>query len=370
MVKGLVLVRRLACIWMALLLMCGSAAATEVPAVSAASVVLMDGDSGRVLYGRNENEPRLIASTTKLMTALVAVESGHDLRETVTIRQEWTGIEGSSLYLRPGEDIRLETLLYGLLLRSGNDAAQAVAGYCAGSVDEFVERMNRKARELGMSGSHFSNPIGLDADDHFSTARDMALLARACLNNETLRRIAETKSVTLEGRVLTNHNKLLWQYDGCIGLKTGYTKKAGRTLVSAASRDGMTLICVTLNAPDDWRDHAAMLDYGFDNYERCCLAGEGEVVCRLPSKGSLIPMCEVRACEELWAALKPGERAERKLELQQEKITAPAMAKTAVGQVVFSLDGQILGSCALELGRDIPENRAPDRFGFMRLLGR
>lgn len=362
--------RRLVCIWLTLLLMCGGAAATEVPAVSAASVVLMDGDSGRVLYGRNMDEPRLIASTTKLMTALVALESGHDLSESVTIRQEWTGIEGSSVYLKPGEEIRLETLLYGLLLRSGNDAAQAVAGYCAGSVDDFVYRMNEKARELGMVHSHFSNPSGLDDEQHYSTARDMAILARACLEHEVLRQIVGTKSITLENRILTNHNKLLWRCEGCFGLKTGYTKKAGRTLVSAACRDGMTLICVTLNAPDDWNDHESLFRYGFEQYERRCLIEEGDPVCRIPVRGSLVPVCQLQAGEQLWAAMKKGEEAQITLELSGDWIPAPMRAGTQVGQAVFSLEGERLGSCTLKLKGDIPENTVPTRTGFARFFGR
>lgn len=176
----------------------------------------------------------LIASITKLMTALVALESGHDLEETVTVGEACTRAEGSSLYLRPGEEISLKGLLYGVMLRSGNDAALAVAEHCGGSVEEFVGRMNEKAAQLGMVNSHFANPNGLNAEGHYSSAYDMALLARACLENEALAEIATTKSATVDGRVLTNHNKLLWQYEGCIGLKTGYTEKAGRTLVSAA----------------------------------------------------------------------------------------------------------------------------------------
>ena len=362
--------RRLVCIWLVLLMMCGGAAATEVPAVSAASAVLLDGDSGRGLYGRNMDEPRLIASITKLMTALVALEYGHDLSESVTIRQEWTGIEGSSLYLKPGEEIRLETLLYGLLLRSGNDAAQAVAGYCAGSVDAFVERMNEKARELGMTNSHFSNPSGLDGEEHFSTARDMAILARACLKHEVLRQIVGTKSITLENRILTNHNKLLWRYEGCIGLKTGYTQKAGRTLVSAACQDGMTLICVTLNAPNDWNDHENLFRYGFDHYERRCLIREGDTVCRLPVRGSLVPVCEVEAGEELWAALKKDEETQVKLELSREWVAAPVQAGSTVGEVVFSLEGERLGGCTLKLKRDIPDNTVSEKTGLARFFGR
>ena len=253
---------------------------------SASSAILMEAESGRVLYEQNAHEERLIASITKLMTALVALESGHDLEETVTVGEACTRAEGSSLYLRPGEEISLKGLLYGVMLRSGNDAALAVAEHCGGSVEEFVGRMNEKAAQLGMVNSHFANPNGLNAEGHYSSAYDMALLARACLENEALAEIAATKSATVDGRVLTNHNKLLWQYEGCIGLKTGYTEKAGRTLVSAARRGGMTLIAVTLNDPDDWRDHTALLDYGFSTYAAVTLTEEGKAVARRPG-----PLC-------------------------------------------------------------------------------
>ena len=221
-------------------LVCPVAAA---PTTSAASAVLMDGDTGRILYAQDENTPRPMASTTKLMTALVAVESlGGDLARPVKIQPEWTGIEGTSLYLRPGEILQVETLLYGLLLHSGNDAAVALAGYCAGDVATFVEWMNQRAVDLGMTRTHFSDPNGLGDAGHYASALDMAKLGRACLHNETIARIVATKSITLEGRALTNHNKLLWQYDGCTGMKTGYTRQAGRTLVSSARREGQNLI--------------------------------------------------------------------------------------------------------------------------------
>lgn len=218
------------------------------------------------------------------MTALVALESGCPLEEKVVIREEDTRTEGSSLYLRPGEELRLETLLYGLLLQSGNDAALAVARHCGGTVENFVAEMNRCAARLGMTNSRFANPSGLNAEGHCSTARDLALLARACLKNETLAAIAATRSITLEGRSFVNHNKLLWRYGGCVGLKTGYTEKAGRTLVSAAERDGMTLIAVTLDDPDDWRDHAALFDWGFANW-RMETAGPGGGGDLLPAGG-------------------------------------------------------------------------------------
>ena len=215
--------------------------AAEAPAVSAASAVLMDGETGRVLYAKDENTPRAIASTTKLMTALVAAEYlGGDLSRQVEIQREWTGIEGTSLYLVPGETLSLKTLFYGLLLPSGNDAAVALACACAGDVDTFVGWMNQRAQDLGMTHTHFSDPNGLGDENHYASALDMAKLGRACLQNPTVAEAVVTKSLTLEDRQLVNHNKLLWQYEGCTGMKTGYTRQAGRTLVSSAERDGQT----------------------------------------------------------------------------------------------------------------------------------
>ena len=332
-----------------------------VSALSASCAVVMDGDSGRVLYEQNAREPRAIASITKLMTALVALESGHGPEERVEIAPEWTGAEGSSLYLKPGETLTLETLLYGLLLRSGNDAALAVAGYCGGSVEAFVEQMNRKAEELGMEHTHFANPNGLSAEGHYSTAYDMALLARACLEQDTLAEIVSTRSITREGRSFTNHNKLLWRCPGCIGLKTGYTEEAGRTLVSAAEREGTTLICVTLHAPDDWRDHMALYDRFFAGFRNRSLNQAGEPVCTLPVSGALEPVCTVRAERSCSAALQAGEQADARLSLHTAGLTAPVAAGTAVGTLVWTLDGQVVACTDLIISQEIPCILAPRR---------
>ena len=326
--------------------------------ISAAAAVLMDAGTGRVLWERDSHTPRLIASTTKLMTALVALESGHGLEEMVTVAPEWAGAEGSSIYLRPGEEVTLETLLYGLLLRSGNDAALAIAGYCGGTVDSFVSQMNQKARELGMKDTGFANPNGLDAEGHRSSAYDMAVLARACLENETLAKIAATKSITLGVRTFTNHNKLLWRYEGCLGLKTGYTKEAGRTLVSAARRDGLTLICVTLNAPSDWADHTALLDWGFANYKAHSLSRTGERIGRLPVSGGLAPA-------GLTAALAPGEKPERVWELSEAVLTAPVTQGTQVGEIIYYVNRKELARVPLVTGQDIPDCSAPKGGGWL-----
>ena len=235
-------------------------AVAEAVEVSATACVLMDADTGLVLYRKNEDQRMLIASVTKLMTALVVLEQG-ELDETVTVTAAHMA-EGSSMYLRVGEKLTLEELLYGLLLCSGNDAALALTE-CAGGVEPFVALMNEKAAALGMENTHFANPNGLDDEEHYSTAYDMALLACAAANEPTLRRIASTRTAAIGGRTLTNHNKLLSRMDGCIGLKTGYTKAAGRTLVSCAEREGHRLVAVTLRDGNDWNDHEMLYDWGF-----------------------------------------------------------------------------------------------------------
>ena len=243
--------RILAALWAAVSLIGCLTAVTEAVEVSAAAAILMDADSGRLLYDKNGEKRMLIASTTKLMTALVALEQG-GLQQEITV----TGghmAEGSSMYLRPGEKLTLETLLYGLLLSSGNDAALAVTE-CMGGAVPFVARMNEKAAELGMENTHFANPNGLD---------DVAKLAVAAMDDPVLRRVASTRTARIGGRTLTNHNKLLSRVEGCVGLKTGCTRAAGRTLVSCAERDGVRLVAVTLQDGDDWNDHASLYEQGF-----------------------------------------------------------------------------------------------------------
>ena len=321
--------------------------AAEAPAVSAASAVLLDAESGRVLYAKDENTPRAIASTTKLMTALVAAEYlDGDLSGRVEIKPQWTGIEGTSLYLEAGEEIDIKTLFYGLLLHSGNDAAVALAGICGGDVETFVGWMNQRAQDLGMTNTHFSDPNGLGDADHYASALDMAKLGVACLKNPTVAQILATKTITLEGRQLTNHNKLLWQYEGCTGMKTGYTRQAGRTLVSSAQRDGQTLICVTLNDRDDWNDHKSLLDYGFANYPRRVLAQEGEALAQVPLTGSLLHLVSVSARETVAYPLAEGEEVTAQLDLP-DQAQAPVSQGEIAGGVRYLLNGQEVGKTYL-----------------------
>ena len=336
------------------------------PTLSASSAILMDKESGRVLYEKNAREQRSIASITKLMTALVAVELHPDLSSTVTIKREWTGAEGSSMYLKPEEKVTLEALLYGLMLSSGNDAALAIAGYCGGDVESFVAEMNKKAAQLGMNDTHFANPNGLDDPDHYSTAYDMAILARAVLEREELRTIVSTRSVFIAGRSLTNHNKLLWRYEGCTGLKTGYTDEAGRTLVSSALRDGQELIAVTLNAPNDWADHAALFDYGFATYPRTLVAAAGEWT-HIPVTGSLCPFTRVSTVSDFYYPLAQGETVQRTVDLP-EQVEAPVEAGFPAGSLTLTLNGDEIGRLPLLYQTGAVNNVAPLRW-WQRLFG-
>lgn len=233
--------------------------------LSAHSAIVLCADTGDVLFEKNADERMLIASITKIMTAIVVIENS-ELDEEIVIKPEWSAIEGSSMYANPGESYTVRELLYGMMLNSGNDAAAALACTVCGDESAFAEKMNEKAGELGLSNSSFKNPHGLDEDGHYSTARDMACLTAYCMENEDFKEIASTNCAVIKDVTYYNHNKLLREYDGCIGVKTGYTMAAGRTLVSCAERDGMRLVCVTLSAPDDWNDHKYLLDKAFSQY--------------------------------------------------------------------------------------------------------
>lgn len=254
------------------------------PSVSAHRAILMDGETGRILYEKDAHSRSRIASITKIMTAVLAVESGR-MDEEVTVSENASGTEGSSLYLKAGEKIKLEDLVYGLMLRSGNDSAVAIAEFVGGSLEGFVHLMNQKAAEIGMKDSHFSNPHGLDDhEDHYSTAYDMALLTKYAMENDLYKKIAGTKVHTAPNpeekwdRKWKNKNRLVTElYKYSTGGKTGYTKLAKRTLVSTASKDGENLIAVTLNAPDDWNDHIGMFEYGFEQFDYKIVLEKGDI---------------------------------------------------------------------------------------------
>ncbi len=248
--------------------LCGAA---EV-SVSAEACILMEAATGRVLFEQGAREQRAVASTTKIMTTLLTIESG-DLDTAFVVDSEAIRVEGSSMGLQENDVVTKRALCYGMLLPSGNDAANAAAVAVAGSLPAFAERMNARAAEIGMTQSHFVTPSGLDAPEHGASAYDMALLTREAMRNETFRDICRRPSALTEfgnppyARTLYNSNKLLGMCEGVIGVKTGFTDEAGRCLVSACERDGVLLLCVTLDAPDDWNDHKKLYDYGFSVVE-------------------------------------------------------------------------------------------------------
>lgn len=245
--------------------------------VSAKSAILINSQTGEVLYEKNPDDKMLIASTTKIMTAVVVLDKcGMD--DIVEVSPDAANVEGSSAYLRAGEKLTVRELLYALMLSSGNDAAAALAIHVSGSIEKFAGDMNAKAKELGLENTSYKNPHGLDAEGHYSTARDLAKLTQYALKNNDFKDIVSTKTAAVGSRSLTNHNKLLWNIDGAIGVKTGYTKAAGRILVSAVERNGASYICVTLNDPDDWDDHTNIYNKVFSQIEQRTVCRAGEVL--------------------------------------------------------------------------------------------
>ena len=236
----------------------------------ATSSALYNPDTKSFLYQNNANKRLPMASTTKIVTALIAIET-LDQDELLTIPKEAVGVEGSSLYLTENDQLTVKDLVYAVLLQSANDAATALALRISGSIPAFAEKMNERVAAIGVTDTHFENPHGLDSSEHYTTARDLSLISAEALSNSTFRSIVSTYKYSFKlgdaTRTVVNHNKLLRSYDGCIGVKTGFTKKSGRCLVSAAERNGITLVAVTLDDPDDWRDHKSMLEYGFENLE-------------------------------------------------------------------------------------------------------
>ena len=342
------------------------------PEVSAQSAVVLTADTGTVLFEKDGHTPRPVASTTKIMTALLALEAAQERGDPlVDITQEMVAVEGSSMGLQAGDSISLTGLAAGMLLASGNDAANAAALYLDGSLESFAARMNQRAAALGMEDTHFVTPSGLDGEDaqglgHLSTAYDMALLARAALEDQAFRQLCSSPSLAVEfaepvKRVTyTNHNKLLTQYQGCVGVKTGFTKEAGRCLVSAAERDGALLIAVTLNAPNDWQDHTALLDYGFSQMEPYQLAG-GDVRLTVPVVGSPVEVMSLRGSNggEVTLPLGQGAQVERVVHAPKF-LYAPVEAGEQVGEICWYLEGQLLGSAPLTAAGAAPlQEKAP-----------
>nr|MBQ8244672.1 D-alanyl-D-alanine carboxypeptidase [Oscillospiraceae bacterium] len=343
--------KRLFAIAAAALLAAACVLPINAAAVSAKRAYVLDGVSGRVLFERNGSERSLIASTTKIMTALIVCEQCNVL-DRMRIPREAVGIEGSSMYLREGEILTLQELLYGLMLSSGNDAAVALAIYCGGTVEGFAQLMNDKARNLGLRDTHFENPNGLDAPGHYSTARDLAVLAAYAMENPIFRKTVSAKSIRIGERYLTNHNKLLWRVEGADGVKTGYTQAAGRILVSSAARNGRRLIAVTLDAPDDWNDHAALLEEGFSRYSVCRVISAGDYVDTLEVVGGEHCRVTVLAAEDFDYALAPEEHPQLALP-GPGFVYAPAVEGAEAGYAYALIEGKAVGKIPVVFGQTI-----------------
>lgn len=336
-------------------------------ALSAQKAILVDGATGRVLEQKNADERSLIASTTKIMTALVVCEQCNVL-DRVAVPKEAVGIEGSSMYLREGEVLTIQELLYGLMLSSGNDAATALAIYCGGTVEGFAGLMNDKAKELGLKDTHFVNPHGLDAPDHYATARDLATLAVYAMKNPIFARTVSTKTVKVGQRYLRNHNKLLWQVADANGVKTGYTKAAGRILVSGACRDGRQLIAVTINAPDDWNDHANLLHHGFEQYTTQRILTEGQCVAVAEVAGGDAGEVELLAATDFVYPLADGEKIT--LELPGVGfLYAPVICGRHAGVAHIMVDGKPVGKAELLFGNTVERQQETKKGFFERLFG-
>ena len=336
-------------------------------AISAEKAIVMDAATGRVLYGKNTDSESLIASTTKIMTALVVAEQCNVL-DRVRIMKEAVGVEGSSMYLREGEILTVQELLYGLMLHSGNDAAVALAIYCGGTVECFAELMNDKARQLGMKDSHFENPNGLDAPDHYSTARDLAILASYAMENPIFYKTVSARNITVGQRHLRNHNKLLWLYEGADGVKTGYTRAAGRILVSSATRNGRRLIAVTINAPDDWNDHMAMLNQGFSGFEQRRIVSSGEIIGFAEIAGGFSGNVQLLAADNFDYALAPDEKVSFVMP-GTGFVYAPVACGADAGFVHVCVDGKSVGKVPVQYGETIEQVPQEKQNFWQRLVG-
>ena len=328
--------------------------AYAAPDVSAQSAVLMCVNSGEVLFSKNGDKQMSMASTTKMMTSLLALESSQPDVE-ITVTDEMARVEGTSMGLLAGDSVSLRELVYGMLLQSGNDAANAAAVYLGGSIDGFAEKMNRRAKQIGMNNTNFVTPSGLDDENHYSTACDMALLAAECIRNPEFAHICSQKRASLTYgnppylRTLTNHNRLLWMYKDSVGIKTGFTKKSGRCLVSAAERNGVTLVAVTLKAPDDWNDHIALFEYGFSQCKgvelTCDLSGimldvAGGIKSRIPVFTDNTVQWIEGKCVNVRILMCP-------------MVYAPVNEGDIVGKAVFVSDGKIITELLLHAAESV-----------------
>lgn len=365
--------RRALSLAVAVLMLClpfSALAVEEAPAIETGGAALMEVESMRLLAGQNADKRLPMASTTKIMTALLAIEHCA-LDEWVTVPAQAYGVEGSSMYLNSGEKLRMSDLLYGLMLTSGNDAAIAIACHVAGSVEAFAELMNERAVQLGCMDTHFVTPNGLPDENHYTTAADLCRIAAAGMQNETFRTIVGTTyHRTASGdvsRTLKNKNKVLWQYEGGNGVKTGYTKAAGRCLAFSAERDGTMLVGVVLNCPDMWNGAYALLNYGFESYRTQRLVDAGTCIAYMEIHGGTKKGLAIFTNDAILypIATDGSDRIEWKLACP-EMLHAPVAAGANVGALTLLVNGEIAATCELVTGEAV--SAADLRFYLHRIL--
>ncbi len=352
---------------LSLLLLCTVAglALAAPPALSAQGAILMDSKTGQVLHDRNIHKKLAPASTTKIMTAIIAIESGR-LDETVHISAAAAGTGGSSLNLYPGQNITLRELVTGLLLRSGNDAAVAIAEHLAGSVNAFVEIMNSKAASIGAVHTHFSNPHGLSAPNHLSTAFDLAWITRYALNNPTFAEIVSTKETNIEwldrkgksqDRNLRNTNKLLWMLEDADGVKTGTTNRAGPCLVSSATRGNQKLIAVVLNDHSRWFDSMQLLKYGFDSFDLYEYVEQGAIITSLPVENGMTGVVDAIVDTPGSLVVSTEDYSSVTVEVDlPEKIKAPVYQGQKIGEIIFYIKDKAVKTVDIIAGNAVEES--------------
>lgn len=341
---------------------------------SAKAAVVMDVKTGRVLFSKNPDSKLPMASTTKIMTTLVAVESGR-LKETVKVSNNAAFTEGSSIYLKPGEQITVEELLYGIMLRSGNDASMAVAEHIGGNIAGFVEMMNAKAKEIGAFNTHFANPHGLDNSEHYTTAYDLALITSYALRNEKFAEIVKTKKKTISGppdvdwdRSMMNKNKMLFQFEGGDGVKTGFTSKAGRCLVSSATRDNWQLCSVVLNCGPMWEESASILNYGFSSFSKQKVVDREVIYQQLKVVAGKQDSVEIRPTTDFYMPINQKEIANLiYIPALSYNNIAPIIKGSKAGELKIYLGNEYIGSVDLEYCQSI-ESKNP-LYHFRKIFG-
>ncbi len=348
----------------------------ESASTSAKAAILIDADSGRVLYEHHANTKLPMASTTKIMTTLLAIENGN-LNEKFKVDDNAIKVEGSSMGLKSGDLVTMKALCYGMMLPSGNDAANATAVRVAGSIEKFVARMNKRAGELGLGSTHFVTPSGLDdyTDDHYSTASDMAKLTAYALKNSVFAEICSTRSAKLKygnppyERWLANTNKLMASCDGVIGVKTGFTDKARRCLVSACRRNGTTLICVTLNDANDWADHSNLYDFGFSQYKTVTLSPQVNSF-KAPLVGSKKNTVSASCEDEIKVSVYKDDASKITQKVVLNRINyAPIVEDELLGYVKYYIDNRFLGQTEIVADEIIAEENSEQNL-FERLVTR